>query len=165
VQSLSQTGSKLRGVLLGPVSDRAALLCAQVAIPWERPFEARHIKSMELVVLATLEWRVAAVTAASFLDRLLLGAFEAATLDDPSALHAARSKSMGLLARTLPGARATQKLLGLSSASGQTRRITQGKCTQASNRKKVAGPRLHQEKVVLDALKDLQEFHCTWASM
>lgn len=80
-------------------------ICLQVAIPWEQPFEARHIKSMELVVLATLEWRVAAVTAASFLDRLLLGAFDAATLDDPSALHAARAKSMGLLARTLPGAR------------------------------------------------------------
>ena len=79
-------------------------ICLQVAIPWEEPFEARHIKSMELVVLATLEWRVAAVTAASFLDRLLLGAFDAATLDDPSALHAARAKSMGLLARTLPGA-------------------------------------------------------------
>lgn len=57
------------------------------------------------MVLATLEWRVAAVTAASFLDRLLLGAFEAADLDSPSQLQAARSKSMALLARTLPGAR------------------------------------------------------------
>lgn len=60
---------------------------------------------MELVVLATLEWRVAAVTAASFLDRMLLGAFEAAELDCPSMLHASRTKSMALVAKTLPGAR------------------------------------------------------------
>lgn len=60
---------------------------------------------MELVVLAALEWRVAAVTAASFLDRMLLGAFEAAGLDSPSMLHASRTKSMAILAKTLPGAR------------------------------------------------------------
>ncbi|CAL8462950.1 g2484 [Coccomyxa elongata] len=73
----------------------------QVDIPWE-PFEPRYIKNMELVVLATLEWRVAAVTAASFLDRMLLGAFEAAGLDSPSMLHASRTKSMAILTKTLP---------------------------------------------------------------
>ncbi len=56
-------------------------------------------------MLAALEWRVAAVTAASFLDRMLLGAFEAAGLDSPSMLHASRTKSMAILAKTLPGAR------------------------------------------------------------
>lgn len=45
----------------------------QVAAPWE-PFEAGHIKRMELVVLARLSWRIFALTPASFLDPLLAAA-------------------------------------------------------------------------------------------
>lgn len=77
----------------------------QVAAPWERPFEARFIKNMELVVLARLKWHVSAITAVSFLDCLLYGvARRANLLKDDGLLHRMRSRVGLLITRCLPGA-------------------------------------------------------------
>jgi hypothetical protein len=73
-------------------------------VPWERPFEARFIKNMELVVLARLKWHVCAITAVSFLDRLLYGAARRASLlKDDGLLHRMRSRVGLLVMRCLPG--------------------------------------------------------------
>ncbi len=78
--------------------------CAcQVAAPWDQPFDVSNIKSMELVVLGTLQWRVVAVTATSFVDRLLRGIFDVADMHESDALHDLRARSMALVARTFPG--------------------------------------------------------------
>ena len=74
--------------------------CAQVAAPWE-PFEAGHIKRMELVVLARLNWRILALTPASFLDPLLAAAAAASGGAD---LHRVRGQALSLVCRALPGA-------------------------------------------------------------
>jgi len=82
----------------------------QVAAPWERPFEARFIKNMELVVLARLQWQVTAITAVSFLDRLLYGAAGCASLlKDDGLLHRMRHRAGLLVTKALPG-----ETLGLS---------------------------------------------------
>ncbi len=76
----------------------------QVAAPWERPFEARFIKNMELVVLARLQWQVTAITAVSFLDRLLYGAAGCASLlKDDGLLHRMRHRAGLLVTKALPG--------------------------------------------------------------
>ena len=76
-----------------------------MAVPWKRPFEARFIKNMELVVLARLKWHVSAITAVSFLDRLLYGvARRANLLKDDGLLHRMRSRVGLLVTRCLPGA-------------------------------------------------------------
>ena len=76
----------------------------QVAAPWERPFEARFIKNMELVVLARLKWHVTAITAASFIDRLLYGAARCTSLlKDNGLLHRMRTRAGLLVTRCLPG--------------------------------------------------------------
>ena len=78
--------------------------CLQVAAPWERPFEARFIKNMELVVLARLQWQVTAITAVSFLDRLLYGAAGCASLlKDDGLLHRMRHRAGLLVTKALPG--------------------------------------------------------------
>jgi hypothetical protein len=80
-----------------------APLHVQVAAPWDQPFDVSNIKSMELVVLATLQWRVVSVTATNFVDRLLRGIFDAAELHGTELLLELRTKSMALVAKTLPG--------------------------------------------------------------
>ena len=76
----------------------------QVAAPWERPFEARFIKNMELVVLARLKWHVTAITAASFIDRLLYVAARCTSLlKDNGLLHRMRTRAGLLVTRCLPG--------------------------------------------------------------
>ena len=80
------------------------LTWCQVAAPWERPFEAGHIKSMELVVLASLDWRIVALTPASFLDRFLAALAAAGHLrGGPGLLQRLRCRTSSLVARTLPG--------------------------------------------------------------
>ena len=75
----------------------------QAAAPWEQPFEAGHIKSMELVVLASLDWRVAALTPASFLDPFLAALLAAGALHGSAALQRLRCWTLALVTRTLPG--------------------------------------------------------------
>jgi hypothetical protein len=77
-----------------------------VAAPWERPFEAGHIKSMELLVLDSLGWRAIALTPPSFLDPFL-GALLGQGLLAPRAplLQRLRAWALSLVARMLPGAR------------------------------------------------------------
>ena len=83
----------------------------QVAAPWERPFEARFIKNMELVVLARLQWHVTAITAVSFIDRLLYGAARCASLlKEDALLHRMRHRAGLLVAKCLPGEAARQAL-------------------------------------------------------
>lgn len=95
-----------------------------MAAPWERPFEARFIKNMELVVLARLQWHVTAITAVSFLDRLLYGAARRASLlKDDGLLHRMRSRAGLLVTRCLPGgtarhpcfARHTESMMAFAS--------------------------------------------------
>ena len=81
----------------------------QVAAPWERSFEARFIKNMELVVLARLQWHVTAITAVSFVDRLLYGAARCASLlKEDALLHRMRHRAGLLITKCLPGEAAAQ---------------------------------------------------------
>ena len=84
---------------------KAGCACAlhQVAAPWEQPFEAGHIKSMELVVLASLNWRVNALTPASFLDPFLGALLAAGVVPVRAGLQRLRCWTLALVTRTLPG--------------------------------------------------------------
>ena len=86
-----------------------------MAAPWERPFEARFIKNMELVVLARLQWHVTAITAVSFLDRLLYGAARCASLlKEDALLHRMRHRAGLLVTKCLPGTAAGQAMCSVA---------------------------------------------------
>ena len=77
----------------------------QVAAPWEQPFEAGHIKSMELLVLDSLNWRAIALTPPSFLDPFLGALLSSGALSARAPmLHRVRAWALSLGARLLPGA-------------------------------------------------------------